>query len=92
MAKPIRTTTILTGKAAEAFEEYMQNAKPSEAKREMVAKARKVRDAIKRRDYLPVRADARRGRHGCRPLLFLSSCGDPAMPLTGCGQFLLHRR
>ena len=38
------------GKAAEAFEEYMQNAKPSEAKREMVAKAKKVRDAMKRLD------------------------------------------
>ena len=50
MAKPIRTTTILTGKAAEAFEEYMQNAKPSEAKREMLAKAKKVRDAMKRLD------------------------------------------
>ena len=50
MAKPIRTTTILTGKAAEAFEEYMQNAKPSEAKREMLAKAKKVHDAMKRLD------------------------------------------
>ena len=50
MAKPIRTTTILTGKAAEAFEEYMLNAKPSEAKREMLAKAKKVHDAMKRLD------------------------------------------
>ena len=48
--KADRTTTILTGKAAEAFEEYMLNAKPSEAKREMVAKAKKVRDAMKRLD------------------------------------------
>ena len=49
MAKPIKATTVLTGKAAEAFENYIELAQPSKAKQEMVAKAKQVRDAMKPR-------------------------------------------
>ena len=49
MAKPIKATTVLTGKAAEAFERHIALAQPSKAKQEMIAKAKQVRDSMKPR-------------------------------------------
>ena len=49
MAKPIKVTTVITGKAAESFENYIALAQPSKAKQEMVVKAKQARDAMKPR-------------------------------------------
>lgn len=47
MAKPITSTSVLTGKAAKAFSAYIEKAKPSEKKQAMVEEALEVRDQLR---------------------------------------------